>query len=142
MREEASPFFCIALFLWMGLLFLFLLHAFFRGNPSSSSSGLDHVFTGTWVEDQSYPLYDPATCPFIEREFKCQGNGRPDLFYTHYRWHPLACNLLRFLPHIASFFNSPFLPETQSLQKSTQHHVYLPILVYANFKIFCHSFFF
>uniref|UniRef100_A0A0R0H451 Uncharacterized protein n=1 Tax=Glycine max TaxID=3847 RepID=A0A0R0H451_SOYBN len=80
----------------MGLLFLFLLHAFFRGNPSSSSSGLDHVFTGTWVEDQSYPLYDPATCPFIEREFKCQGNGRPDLFYTHYRWHPLACNLLRF----------------------------------------------
>lgn len=53
------------------------------------------LFTGTWVVDESYPLYKPATCPFIEREFRCEANGRPDLIYTHYRWKPLSCNLLR-----------------------------------------------
>lgn len=55
------------------------------------------MFTGKWVVDESYPLYKPtSTCPFIEREFRCEANGRPDLIYTHYRWQPLSCNLLRF----------------------------------------------
>ncbi|PNX81032.1 hypothetical protein L195_g037047, partial [Trifolium pratense] len=33
-----------------------------------SSEQCDY-FTGTWTVDESYPLYKPATCPFIEREF-------------------------------------------------------------------------
>lgn len=115
-----TPFFCITIFFVsprtqereikkMGegvvscrlQLFFFLLHGLLlsKVRGKGSSSALDYaqcdVFTGTWVVDESYPPYDPATCPFIEREFRCKGNGRPDLLYTRYRWHPLACNLLR-----------------------------------------------
>lgn len=71
------------------------------------------MFTGKWVVDESYPLYKPtSTCPFIEREFRCEANGRPDLIYTHYRWQPLSCNLLRlsllFLNLIGYFFYCHF----------------------------------
>jgi hypothetical protein len=61
-------------------------------------------FTGTWTVDESYPLYKQATCPFIEREFRCVANGRPDLIYTHYRWQPLSCNLLRLSLLILYFY--------------------------------------
>ncbi|KAI4323064.1 hypothetical protein L6164_022699 [Bauhinia variegata] len=61
----------------------------------ASAADESDVFTGTWVPDQSYPLYDPYTCPFLQSEFTCQKNGRPDQIYTHYRWQPLACDLLR-----------------------------------------------
>ncbi|XP_010552131.1 PREDICTED: protein trichome birefringence-like 41 [Tarenaya hassleriana] len=54
------------------------------------------MFTGRWVKDTSYPLYDSSTCPFIEREFACQRNGRSDLDFTAFRWQPLDCNLARF----------------------------------------------
>ncbi|GAU31581.1 hypothetical protein TSUD_54040 [Trifolium subterraneum] len=65
-----------------------------KGGGGGSSEQCDY-FTGKWTVDESYPLYKPATCPFIEREFRCVANGRPDLIYTHYRWQPLSCNLLR-----------------------------------------------
>ncbi|KAJ6770156.1 PROTEIN TRICHOME BIREFRINGENCE-LIKE 9-RELATED, partial [Salix purpurea] len=58
----------------------------------ASASGCD-FFTGSWVVDGSYPLYNASACPFIEREFSCQNNGRPDSLYTTFRWKPLHCNL-------------------------------------------------
>ncbi|KAM5586359.1 protein trichome birefringence-like 41 [Rosa sericea] len=62
----------------------------------SETSGTCDFFNGRWVLDEAYPLYHPSTCPFIEREFSCEKNGRADQDYTKYRWQPNDCNLQRF----------------------------------------------
>ncbi|EXB94105.1 hypothetical protein L484_007599 [Morus notabilis] len=54
------------------------------------------LFAGTWVRDESYPLYQFSDCPLIDAEFNCQMYGRPDTDYLKYRWRPLNCELPRF----------------------------------------------
>ncbi|KAE8733084.1 Protein PMR5 [Hibiscus syriacus] len=54
------------------------------------------LFTGTWVRDDSYPLYQYSSCPAIDPQFNCQLSGRPDSDYLKYRWQPLNCQLPRF----------------------------------------------
>ncbi|KAE8711389.1 Protein PMR5 [Hibiscus syriacus] len=54
------------------------------------------LFAGTWVRDDSYPLYQYSSCPAIDPQFNCQLSGRPDSDYLKYRWKPLNCQLPRF----------------------------------------------
>ncbi|KAG6631212.1 protein PMR5-like [Carya illinoinensis] len=54
------------------------------------------LFAGTWVRDDTYPLYQSSNCPIIDPEFNCQMYGRPDSDYLKYRWQPLNCKLPRF----------------------------------------------
>ncbi|KAG6726673.1 hypothetical protein I3842_02G092200 [Carya illinoinensis] len=54
------------------------------------------VFVGDWVWDENYPLYQSKDCRFLDEGFRCSENGRPDLFYTKWRWQPKYCNLPRF----------------------------------------------
>lgn len=54
------------------------------------------LFMGTWVYDESYPLYQSSACPIIDPEFNCQMYGRPDSDYLKYRWKPANCELPRF----------------------------------------------
>ncbi|KAF5947925.1 hypothetical protein HYC85_013882 [Camellia sinensis] len=54
------------------------------------------VFDGEWVWDDSYPLYKSEDCLFLDNGFRCSENGRPDSFYTKWRWQPKNCDLPRF----------------------------------------------
>lgn len=62
------------------------------------------LFEGNWVWDESYPLYQSKDCSFLDGGFRCSENGRPDLFYTKWRWQPKACNLPRYTYVMMLFF--------------------------------------
>ncbi|KAL6205905.1 hypothetical protein ACLB2K_023157 [Fragaria x ananassa] len=69
-----------------------------RSRSSETSTGTCDFFNGRWVlDEEEYPLYHPSTCPFIEREFSCEKNGRADQDYTKYRWQPHDYNIVVFL---------------------------------------------
>jgi len=53
------------------------------------------VYDGSWVFDETYPLYSD-TCPFIDEGFSCGANGRMDHSYMKWRWQPKHCNIPRF----------------------------------------------
>ncbi|KAI9181675.1 hypothetical protein LWI28_017416 [Acer negundo] len=55
-----------------------------------------NAFDGNWVWDEKYPLYQSTDCPFLDQGFRCLENGRPDSFFTKWRWQPKHCNLPRF----------------------------------------------
>lgn len=65
------------------------------------------LFAGTWVRDDTYPLYQYSNCPVIDAEFNCQMSGRPDSGYLKYRWQPLNCQLPRYQINFFFCKNSP-----------------------------------
>lgn len=65
-----------------------------RVELSEVDGGCD-FFEGSWIEDDTCPLYNTSNCPLISKGFDCQANGRPDHFYLHYKWKPTACSLPR-----------------------------------------------
>lgn len=62
---------------------------------SEMGGGCD-VFDGDWAWDDSYPLYQSRECGLLDAGFRCSESGRPDKFYTKWRWQPKHCNLPRF----------------------------------------------
>ncbi|XP_050228640.1 protein trichome birefringence [Mercurialis annua] len=56
------------------------------------------LFDGEWVKDDSYPLYKPGSCSFIDEQFNCIRNGRPDKNYQKYKWKPKGCSVPRLNP--------------------------------------------
>ncbi|EMS65860.1 hypothetical protein TRIUR3_17105 [Triticum urartu] len=36
------------------------------------------VYDGSWVFDESYPLYASNSCPFVDQGFSCEANGRTE----------------------------------------------------------------
>lgn len=76
-----------------------------RSNFSARKFGLGDALTpallecdlydGKWVKDESYPLYQPGSCPYVHESFDCYHNGRPDMDYQKLRWQPNGCNIPR-----------------------------------------------
>ncbi|KAG5593960.1 hypothetical protein H5410_035192 [Solanum commersonii] len=56
------------------------------------------LFKGSWVKDESHPIYKPGSCPYVDEAFDCQTNGRPDSQYLKWTWKPHGCHLPRFSP--------------------------------------------
>ncbi|TVU47317.1 hypothetical protein EJB05_06912 [Eragrostis curvula] len=64
-------------------------------SPRSSAAHCD-VYDGSWVFDESYPLYTSDSCPYIDEGFSCEANGRTDRSYMKWRWQPKHCTIQRF----------------------------------------------
>ncbi|KAJ7953584.1 Protein trichome birefringence-like [Quillaja saponaria] len=49
------------------------------------------IYDGKWVLDDSKPYYPTGSCPYIDRDFDCHLNGRPDSEYVKWKWQPNGC---------------------------------------------------
>ncbi|CAO2829280.1 unnamed protein product [Amaranthus hypochondriacus] len=52
-------------------------------------------FEGKWVKDDDLPHYPPGSCPYIDKDFNCHLNGRPDKGFYRWKWQPFQCNIPR-----------------------------------------------
>ncbi|KAI9112480.1 hypothetical protein K1719_016403 [Acacia pycnantha] len=66
------------------------------GDHASEKQLKCDLYTGTWVKDENYPIYQPGSCPYVDEAYDCQINGRTDKEYAKWRWQPDGCDLPRF----------------------------------------------
>ncbi|XP_052177826.1 protein trichome birefringence-like 41 [Diospyros lotus] len=83
--------------LWVLLLLLLTTTGIVLRSSAEAAAGCD-FFHGNWVAAAPpfQPPYNSTSCPFIEHEFNCLRNGRPDLSFLSYSWRPYGCQLSRF----------------------------------------------
>lgn len=55
------------------------------------------LFDGRWVRDETKPYYPPGSCPFVDRDFDCHLNQRPDDGFLRWKWQPYHCDLPRYV---------------------------------------------
>lgn len=67
-----------------------------KGSAIRANLASCNLYSGSWVYDETYPMYKYTNCPIIDTQFNCQMNGRPDSEYLSYRWKPATCELPRF----------------------------------------------
>ncbi|KAF8060395.1 hypothetical protein N665_1218s0014 [Sinapis alba] len=55
------------------------------------------IYDGNWVraDDETMPYYPPGSCPYIDRDFNCHANRRPDDGYVKWKWQPNGCDIPR-----------------------------------------------
>ncbi|XAR65087.1 hypothetical protein NMG60_11009056 [Bertholletia excelsa] len=51
------------------------------------------LFDGRWVRDNTKPYYPAGSCPFIDRDFDCHLNRRPDYAFVKWKWQPNCCDI-------------------------------------------------
>ncbi|KAD4178995.1 hypothetical protein R6Q59_022555 [Mikania micrantha] len=79
------------------LFFLLTILALAHGHGEQRRQSQDcNLFKGSWIIDQSYPMYNGSECPFVNPGLNCQKNGRDDNMYLKFRWQPHGCELSRF----------------------------------------------
>ncbi|GLJ55885.1 hypothetical protein SUGI_1199930 [Cryptomeria japonica] len=78
------------------LLQVFNQSNLFGASLSNTAPRKCNLFKGSWVKDNSYPLYTDGQCPYVNYKSSCRKNGRPDGDYEKWRWKPHACNMPRF----------------------------------------------
>ncbi|CAI9785152.1 unnamed protein product [Fraxinus pennsylvanica] len=65
-----------------------------EGNDANNSSFKNcNIFNGRWVRDDTKPYYPQGSCPYIDRDFDCHLNQRPDDGYVKWRWQPYGCDI-------------------------------------------------
>lgn len=60
---------------------------------SHGSNGECDIFDGRWVRDDTKPYYPPGSCPYIDRDFDCHLNKRPDDGFVKWKWQPSGCDI-------------------------------------------------
>lgn len=96
----AVTFLLVSLVLVLGcVIYLYVFR--FLGRGVLVSGFVDPIegcnfFDGSWVQDDTYPLYNSSECPFAERGFNCLANGRKDTDYLKWRWKPRHCDMPKF----------------------------------------------